>query len=52
MQKKNPVIKNYIISSEKYFLPEKTVRKSIGNFRYHVLSKQNMEIFYLFPLRK
>lgn len=52
MQKKNSVIKNYILSPEKYFLKDETLSKSIGSSLYHLPLVQSTERVYLFLLRK
>ena len=57
MQKKNPVIKNYILSTEKRILQENSPylikdNFSIDNSKYHLLLKQNMDSFFLFLSRK
>ena len=52
MQKENSVIKNYILSPEKYLLPDKIHTKTIETYRYHSLLKQNMGSLYHFLLRK
>ncbi len=42
MQKENPVIKNYILSPEKFVLTENKIQKpSFGTYLYHELLKQN-----------
>ena len=54
MQKENPVIKNYILSTEKRILkdnpPCKTTYSEI--LLYHSLSMQNKDFFSLFLSRK
>lgn len=52
MQKKNSVIKNYILSSEKYLLSDKKSLKPIDNYLYREPLVQNTDCFYLFLLRK
>ena len=52
MQKPNPVIKNYIYSSEKRILKEYPVSKTIEISLYYSLSEQNKDYFYLFRLRR
>lgn len=50
MQKKNPVIKNYIISSNKRILKDESFSTKItfDNLKYHVPLKQNKDLFFLF----
>ena len=54
MQKENPVIKNYILSSKKRVLDENPPLKSSPIcseiLLYHLLSEQNTVYFYFFPL--
>ena len=52
MQKKNPVIKNYILSPDKYFLRENNSVKTTEISIYHLRAKQNMAYFFPFLLRK
>ena len=58
MQKKNTVIKNYILSTKKRILKENTLSKKhlyisfIDNYLYHLPLKQNKDFSYLFLLRK
>ena len=56
MQKENPVIKNYILSSKKRVLKENSPCLNKINFSeislYHLLSKQNKALIYLFLSEK
>ncbi len=52
MQKKNSVIKNYILSSEKYFLHENRLIKPTETLIYHLRAKQNRVCLCPFLLRK
>lgn len=53
MQKQNPVIKNYILSSEKCILKEDAFSKNITEtLKYRALLEQSMACFYPFPSRK
>lgn len=52
MQKKNSVIKNYILSPEKYILSDKKCHKFIDNYLYHAPLVQNKDCFYLFLLKR
>jgi hypothetical protein len=57
MQKKNSVIKNYILSTKKRILEEnppldKTQITSFGTSLYHSPLKQNKDSFFLFLSRK
>lgn len=54
MEKENPVIKNYILSSERRIIKNDSPSESkfnttiIENSQYHEPSKQNMVCFFLF----
>lgn len=54
MEKENPVIKNYILSSERRIIKNDSPTKSkinmaiIENSQCHELSKQNTVCFFLF----
>lgn len=52
MQKKNSVIKNYILSPEKFMISGNTASKTTEISLYHVPLKQNKESVFLFLLRK
>lgn len=52
MQKPNPVIKNYIYSTEKRILKEYPPLKPIEISLYHSPSGQSKDYFFLFRLRK
>ena len=52
MQKKNSVIKNYILSPEKHFLYEDTSQRATETFLYHLRAAQNKDMICLFLLRK
>ncbi len=52
MQKENPVIKNYIYSSQKRLLIENDRLKTTDNSIYHLLLMQNTVSPCLFLLRK
>lgn len=52
MQNKNPVIKNYILSPDKYFLSDDLLYKTTEILLYPLPSKQNKDYSYLFLLRK
>ena len=52
MQKKNSVIKNYILSPEKHFLQEKFSERVIEISLYHLRAAQNTDEICLFLLRK
>lgn len=52
MQKENSVIKNYILSSEKYLLSPELYEKTIETCLYYSLSEQNTDLICLFLLRK
>ena len=49
MQKQNPVIKNYILSSQKRFLTDKD--QVTDNLKYHELLEQNTVCAYRVLLR-
>ena len=56
MQKENSVIKNYILSPDKYLLLDKTTCPVTEISLYHLLSKQNkaefLSVLSVFLLRK
>ena len=52
MQKENPVIKNYILSSEKYNVTESITPNPSEISLYHLPLEQNKDLFFLFLLRK
>lgn len=52
MQKENPVIKNYIMSSKTLVLADKNTCKTTETYLYHLPLKQNKGGFCLFLLRK
>ncbi len=49
MQKENPVIKNYILSSEKRIIRDNTLSNTISeNYLYHTREVQNTVFLFLF----
>lgn len=52
MQKKNSVIKNYILSPDKYYLKESHFIKPTEISLYHAHAMQNKGTFYFVLLRK
>ena len=48
MQKENPVIKNYIMSSEKVILGDNLPQRATEISLYHIPLRQNKDCFFLF----